>query len=310
MGLKVDCFSQTVEALCSLSTTALKEFLTSRKVRHDDCLEKSDLIRRAHESVNPHDFINAKDLCSLSSAELKGFISSHGMHHDDCIEKSDLIRRAHEAAASSNRAPGRAGRSAEGSDLVSLRAKTTSQLQEIILSAGLKYNDCKDMKDMLVLRAAHAKDRLTGRYNYKVGDGNAEALLLGTQIYNTGSHGGNIDAAFLRKIGGKESMKLIFDNFYQNMFADPRMIVLFGWRNTELPTAQHRRRLATFILQNAGLVDEYGRTDHDGFHHAHQQAKRCPMRPQRCCGIHQATEKCLVRASQPRLRCKGSVWRM
>ena len=132
---------------------------------------------------------------------------------------------------------------------------------------------------MLVQRAAHAKDRLTGRYNYKVGDGNTEALLVGTQIYNTGSHGGNIDAAFLRKIGGKESMKLIFDNFYQNMFADPRMIVLFGWRNTELPTAEHGRRLATFILQLAGLDGEYGRTDHDGFHHAHQQAKRCPMRP-------------------------------
>ena len=46
----------------------------------------------------------------------------------------------------------------------------------------------------------------------------------------------------------------------------------------ELQTAEHGRRLGTFIMALNGLSDEYQRGPHDGFQRAHQHSKRCPMR--------------------------------
>jgi len=228
------------------------------------CFEKKEKI------VTDQDIHSAaEELCTLSVVQLKQFIASRGLTHDDCVEKADLIRRAHEARAKTSRPVDPA--------VDRFWAMELDALKDLVVSAGLQWADCRD-KEGLVQRALKAKDRLDTRYQYKRGDGNAEALAIGTHVYNS-ARGGHVDNNLLRKIGGKEAFKHLFDRHYQNMFADPRMAVLFGWRAKELPTKEHGRRLATFILHFNGLDDEYGRTPHDGFQSAHQHAKRCPMRP-------------------------------
>ena len=135
--------------------------------------------------------------------------------------------------------------STDNSVHVDLQTLSEEQLQSKILAAGLKYEDCSQ-RDTLLQRAMQAQLRLTVRENYQRGDGNAEALAIGTQIY--GSRGSSrsafLDESFLRQLGGKEAMLSLFDTFYANLFTDPRMHVLFGWREREISTTEHGRYVA------------------------------------------------------------------
>ena len=123
-----------------------------------------------------------------------------------------------------------------------LQALSEEQLQSKILAAGLKYEDCIQ-RDALLQRAIQAQIRLTAREHYQRGDGNAEALAIGTQIYESrgSARSAFLDERFLRQVGGKEALLALFDVFYANLFADPRMNVLFGWRERELSTTEHGR---------------------------------------------------------------------
>ena len=129
------------------------------------------MIRRAHEAAaRSSQSGDSADICTLPIAALKDLIVARGLRHDDCIERRDLIRRAHEAA---RRDPALDG----------LRRMSADELRRTILSAGLKSDDCRDT-EALVQRAAQAKVRLAARYNYQRGDGNEEALRVGTAVYN------------------------------------------------------------------------------------------------------------------------------
>ena len=132
--------------------------------------------------------------------------------------------------------------STDDSVLQGLQNLSEEQLQSKILAAGLKYGDCSQ-RDTLVQRAVQAQHRLTARERYQRGEGNAEALAIGTQIYESrgSSRSAFLDEKFLRQMGGKEAMLSLFDTFYANLFADPRMHVLFGWRERELSTTEHGR---------------------------------------------------------------------
>ena len=157
----------------------------------------------------------------------------------------------------------------------------TKSLKQFITDAGLDH--CMEHmteKADLVKLARAAKGRLDERYAYVRGTGDEEAVAEGGKVrhkYNRGV--GNLSSELVESFGGRDAYMRIFDSFYQRMFADPRMNVLFGWRKRELPTAEHGRRLGSFILQFNGISDEYSKTPHDGFPTAHQHAKRCPMRP-------------------------------
>ena len=133
-------------------------------------------------------------------------------------------------------------RAIDDSVLLDLQRLSEEQLHSKILAAGLKYEDCSQ-RDTLLQRAMQAQLRITAREQYRRGDGNAEALAVGTQIYESrgSSRSAFLDEKFLRQMGGKEALLSLFDAFYANLFADPRMNVLFGWRDQELSTAEHGR---------------------------------------------------------------------
>ena len=188
-------------------------------------------------------------ICALSPEQLKEYIAKHGGTHSDCQDRPALIRRAHQ-----------------------LSQPIRSYPESAVLAGDQTH-------------PAEAR-----------GPGCPVALKLGESIYRGNLDGsgrgylGNITTSVLERCGGRDGLVKVFEEFYNRMFSDPRMAPLFGWRravgadsydgSAELPTAEHGRRLATFILQANGLSSEYENTPHDGHKIAHQHSKRCPMRPQ------------------------------
>jgi len=219
------------------------------------------------------------EICTMSVQQLKNYISGKGMKYSDCVEKGDLIRRAHSAAATNNNDDD--GRAKIEKKVDPLMKASTQQLKAMIVSAGLCPHGLTEKGDMVKV-ARDAKTRIDNRYKYQIGQGDAEALKEGQSVSSRYGYGGpGISTEILKRVGGRDAWMKIFSTFYRRLFADPRMNVLFGWRNVELETTEHGRRLGSFILDFNGVSDEYSRTPHDGFPHAHQKAKRCPMRPEK-----------------------------
>ncbi|KAH8060171.1 hypothetical protein JL722_5132 [Aureococcus anophagefferens] len=111
------------------------------------------------------------------------------------------------------------------------------------------------------------------------------AVALGHHLMNTALTGraypARITADMLWPIGGQRGFVNIFEEHYKRLFGDPRMNVLFGHRNPELPPAEHGRRLGLYVLEQNGLSGDYSAGAHDTFSVAHQNAKSCPRRPKR-----------------------------
>ena len=167
------------------------------------------------------------DICTMGIASLKALIKRSGLSTEDCVERSDLIRRAHQAAARLEQPQWTENKAGD--------EKTRALGQEI-------YDDAVE-----------------GKLDVPDFEHRAPALV--------------------EEAGGRDGFVKIFVEFYNRLFADDRMNVLFAVPKAELPPEEHGRRLATFILHMLEISDEYQRTPHEGFARAHQRSKRCPMRP-------------------------------
>lgn len=253
---------KNIGEICSWSLGDLRKYIAGAGGNWEDAADnKAELIRRAHEAASKSTTASGnsaqrpisprslyRGICTMSSSELKKFITDNGSSHRDCEEKSALIRRAHQSTEPIRAYP----------------ANPTTQTPH--KPAGL----------FPPVQTPHDSG------SQSQAPGCPVALALGQRIYageTTKGRSGRISKHLLSELGGRDTFVAIFEEFYNRMFADPRMAPLFGWRTKELPTAEHGRRLGTFILSFNGLSSEYQQTAHDGFRRAHQHAKRCPMRP-------------------------------
>lgn len=87
------------------------------------------------------------------------------------------------------------------------------------------------------------------------------------------------------ELGGVEGFFTLFGIHYCNMFANPRMSILFDVRNadTNVSAYEHGKRVAAVMLNRWHGTNHWKQLNRGQFFNAlekaHQRAKRCPMRP-------------------------------
>jgi len=95
-----DSTPATTSAVGAMSVKELKECISSEGLRHNDCVEKSDLRARAEEAMSKkaaRASIGAEIIDTMSVKQLKEYLYYAGLRHDGCMEKSELRARAKEA---------------------------------------------------------------------------------------------------------------------------------------------------------------------------------------------------------------------
>lgn len=227
----------------------------------------------------------------LSVKELKAQLRERGVDPVavlSCSEKSELVALLRDAAPKKRAAPPSPKRAAppsssgcpfreqhsNGGATMSVR-----ELKAALKARGYSTAGCTE-KAELVARFRKADAELRKRL-----EPDGVAVALGHHLMNTALTGraypARITADMLWPLGGQRGFVNIFEEHYKRLFGDPRMNVLFGHRNPELPPAEHGRRLGLYVLEQNGLSGDYSAGAHDTFSVAHQNAKSCPRRPKR-----------------------------
>lgn len=90
--------------------------------------------------------------------------------------------------------------------------------------------------------------------------------------------------AMVEELGGREAFLEVIGTFYERLFADPRMRVLFTEFRDEKSPQEHGRLLGSFILVFIGGDSKHYRAmvssgKGHGLSAGHTRAKRCPHRP-------------------------------
>ena len=113
------------------------------------------------------------------------------------------------------------------------------------------------------------------------------ALERGQIIYNRHSRRGNPSIEDINnELGGEEGWFTMWGLFYCNIFANPRMNILFDTRvaDTNVNSWEHGKRIGSVLLsrwyglnhwRKLGRGQNYGAAQNV----AHNRAKNCPMRP-------------------------------
>ena len=89
------------------------------------------------------------------------------------------------------------------------------------------------------------------------------------------------------ELGSVEGFFTMFSVHYCQMFANPRMSVLFDTRiaDTNVNAYEHGKRIASVLLTRWAGTNHFSKLNRGSFfgsviETAHQKAKKCPMRPQ------------------------------
>ena len=227
----------------------------------------------------------------LSVKELKAQLRERGVDPVavlSCSEKSELVALLRDAAPKQAAPPSPRRAAPPSSSGCPFREQHSSgvgatmsvrELKAALKARGYSTAGCTE-KAELVARFRKADADLRRRL-----EPDGVAVALGHHLMNTALTGraypARITADMLWPLGGQRGFVNIFEEHYKRLFGDPRMNVLFGHRNPELPPAEHGRRLGLYVLEQNGLSGDYSAGAHDTFSVAHQNAKSCPRRPKR-----------------------------